>query len=296
MMPEARPPDTGPNSAAMPPSVMPPDQYAQGAMDPFSGIQEEGLFHEEGIDDSPRRKNRGKIWVSALLAFIAVLFVLRYQVFTITHVRVSGNRNIPWQTVAQAAGLDRGLFYFTVNEDEIRDGINAHRYLIYRGMEKIPPNTLALTVTERQPAAFFTHLGIGFVIASDGMILEKTSSLDAGGELIAVSGLAFWGQLTPGMMPATTDGSQVEMLVLLLKELDNWAFAGEISSIDIAQDLNLSLVTKDGFTVNLGSAENLHAKVGTVQAVVMELRRRQMTGGMIGATVPGEASYRPPLP
>ena len=64
-------------------------------------------------------------------------------------------------------------------------------------------------------------------------------------------------------------------------------------------ELNLSslesiyIVTLDGFTANIGSAEELRAKIGTVRAVVRELRNREKKGGMIEATVPVQASYRP---
>lgn len=86
------------------------------------------------------------------------------------------------------------------------------------------------------------------------------------------------------------------MLRELLSELAAWGFDSQVQSIDVAQSFSLSLLTRDGYTVNLEDSELLHAKIGTVQSVVSELRRRQMTGGIIEAAVPGEATYRAEAP
>ena len=66
-----------------------------------------------------------------------------------------------------------------------------------------------------------------------------------------------------------------------------------VAEINIASLDSIYLITQDGYTANIGDAQDLRAKIGTVRAVVSELRRRGLTGGMIEAPVPGQASYRP---
>lgn len=244
-------------------------------------------------DEAPDRRVAGwvKLSAAALLLLGALLF-LRYEVFTIRHVRVFGTQQVTWQEVARSAGLDRRPFFFTLGEDEVRRGIGANRYLVFEGMEKVFPNTLVLRVRERKPFAFFTHLGIGYVLAQDGMVLEKSRDLSKGAGLAQVSGLSVWGELDPGTFPQTTDPLKVDGLRELLGELAAWGMDSQVQAVDVAQSFNLSLLTRDGYTVNLGDRERLGAKIGTVQSVITELRRRQMTGGIIEAAVPGEATYR----
>ena len=265
--------------------LKPLDQHDQ---EPADGLQ------QTDSDDSFDKRNHSRVpkLLGTILIAAGLLFFLRYQVFTIKNVHVTGVRSIPWQTVAKAAGLDQSLLFFTLDEEAVRNGIDSNRYLIFESMEKIFPNTLAIKVTERRPFAFFTHLGVGYILAQDGMILEQTRELRDSKELMTVNGLAVWGQQTPGSMPSSTDPAQAEGMNLLFKELSIWGFDAEINSIDIAQSLSISVQTRDGYTINLGSADQLHAKVGTVASVVNELRRRQMTGGIIEATLPGEATYR----
>jgi len=260
--------------------------------EPVPGPEPQG----EGDAAPDRRIGRRVKLGAAILLAAGVLLFLRYEVFTIRHVRVFGTQRIPWQEVARSAGLDRRPFFFLLGEDEVRRGIDANRYLVFEGMEKTFPNTLVLHVRERTPFAFFTHLGIGYVLAQDGMVLEKSRDLGKGAGLALVSGLSVWGELNTGVFPQTTDPLQVDVLRELLSELAVWGFDSQVQSIDVAQSFSLSLLTRDGYTVNLGDSGLLHAKIGTVQSVVSELRRRQMTGGIIEAAVPGEATYRAEAP
>lgn len=274
-----RPPETRPS----PPQ--PPVYEQQWQQEPYDEV----VLPHEG--NSIRR---ALTMIGVLVGLVILAFVLRYYVFTISHVRVVGNRAMPWQEVARAAGLDRKLLYFTVNEAEIESGINANRYLDYQGMEKVFPNTLILYVRERSPSVFFTHLGVGFVMAEDGMILEKTRDIRMRQGLIEVSGLAIWGQLESGMFPVGGRPGQLEALVALVKELTDQGYSAQVKDINVADESNLIMTTQDDYTVRLGDAENLRAKIGTVRAVIEELKRRSLTGGILEASIPGEATYRAP--
>jgi hypothetical protein len=94
-----------------------------------------------------------------------------------------------------------------------------------------------------------------------------------------------------GSLPTTTDPAQMEELTVLFSELKVWGFWEQVKQVDLAQALNISLITNDGYTINLGNVDDLHAKIGTVQSVVRELRKREMKGGIIEVTLPGEATY-----
>lgn len=271
-----------------------PPETRQASPEPVS--QEPGWEQppfEEDIPPSTQSPVRRGFRIALLLVgFAALLFVLRYYVFTISRVQVVGNRTVAWQEVARSAGLDRKLLYFMVKEDEIADSINANRYLAYEGMEKVFPNTLILYVRERVPSAFFTHLGMGFVMADDGIILEKSRDLAFRQGLIEVSGLEIWGQLETGMFPVGGRAGQLEALVAFLGEIIAQGYADQVRDVNVSDENSLTMSTIDGYTVHLGSLESLKAKIGTVRAVVGELKRRNLVGGILEASIPGEATYR----
>lgn len=267
-------------------------QNADGPLPEPGSFPPEGQLPPEGsVEEQPPARRGLRLLVTAMIA-VFVLWILIFQVFVIRRVNVSGTSGEIWQTVAKAAGLDHSPFYFSVNEERVRQGVESNRYLIFQSMEKIIPGTVNIRVIQRKPYAFFTHLGVGYVLSRDGIILEQTRELRDGENLIKVVGLAVWGQQSPGSAPASSDPSQAETLFELFEELAVWDFDRQVDTIDIAETLNLTLRTVDGYTINLGNGSQLHAKVGTVASVVNELRRRQMTGGIIEATRPGEATYR----
>ena len=277
MQPPPRPPET---NQALPEPIYQEQDWEQ-------------LPAEEDIPPSFKSAARRIFRLAVILvSFLVLLFVLRYHVFTISRVQVVGNHAITWQEVARSAGLERKLLYFTVNEDEIADGVNANRYLAYMGMEKVFPNMLILYIRERIPSAFFTHLGVGFVMADDGMILEKSRDLALRQGLIEVSGLEIWGQLEMGMFPVGGRAGQLEALVALLRESVEQGYADQVRDVNVSDENSLKMSTTDGYTVHLGNMEALKAKIGTVRAVIGELKRRDLVGGVLEASIPGEATYR----
>lgn len=128
-----------------------PEQSGQGFIPPQPGQPESEEFNQQ--QGSPRARKRLRMALGLVIA-LALVWVLRFQVLTIRNIHVSGTSLEIWQSVAKVAGLDRSPFYFSVNEEKIREGINANRYLVYQSMEKVFPGTLNIQVLQRRPFAF----------------------------------------------------------------------------------------------------------------------------------------------
>ena len=66
-----------------------------------------------------------------------------------------------------------------------------------------------------------------------------------------------------------------------------------IKEADMTDPDSILLETRDGYTVSLGNAENLHAKLRSMLLVQEELQNRQMTGGTINVSNPESPIYNP---
>lgn len=231
------------------------------------------------------------IIVSTLLIVVVLAFLIRHFVFSIRNLRVVGLQRLSWQEVAVSAGLSSSSNYFGLDEKQIREGINANRYLVFQRMEKQLPNTLVLYVHERQPMASINYIGISYIMADDGVILERSRELVAHG-LPVVSGLSLR-DIRQGSMPVSTRFGQMEACIRLINELHAQGFAQEVQDVNLSEVSSIYLSTKDGFSVHLGDGSYLRAKIGTARAVIARLRQSGLSGGVIEATVPGEATYRP---
>ena len=227
-----------------------------------------------------------------LLIVVSLAFIMRGLVFTIRNVKVHGISLVSWQEVAISAGLSPASNYFNLDETRIREGINSNRYLIYQKMEKVFPNTLVVYVRERRPSARINYIGIAYIMADDGVILERTKDLTKYADLLTISGMAI-GDIRIGNTPLSTRYSQVDICVALLGELDQQNYLSQIRDLNIANPASIYMTSNDGYSIHLGNAKDLQAKIGTVRAVLQELRKSGYPIGVIEATVPGEATYRP---
>jgi len=231
------------------------------------------------------------VLVCILLIFVSLAFILRGLVFTIRNVKVHGISLVSWQDVAISAGLSPASNFFNLDEAHIRKGINSNRYLIYQKMEKVFPNTLVLYVQERQPSARINYIGIAYIMADDGMILERTKDLTKFTDLMTVSGMAI-GDIHVGNVPST-HFPQVDVCVNIIRELDQQNFLSQIKDLNVANPASIYMTSIDGYSIHIGDAKDLQAKIGTVRAVLQALRKGSYPIGVIEATVPGEATYRP---
>ncbi|MBQ9299022.1 MAG: FtsQ-type POTRA domain-containing protein [Clostridia bacterium] len=247
----------------------------------------------ESYGFAPRPSRRGLYTVLAVIALLTVAAVfVRGNWLRIKNVEVTGLITYTRERVLEQAKITGKSTYFNLNENSIRRNIEGDRYLRYIGMEKIWPNGLILHVQERRPQGNVLFMGVQYVISPDGMVLESSNAIHLDNGCIKVTGLELR-DIRYGAPLVCQDEAQRETMEQLFEELEIQGFLDQIAELNLSSLDSIYLVTLDGYTANIGSAEEMRAKVGTVRAVVAELRRRDQQGGMIEATVPGQASYRP---
>lgn len=246
------------------------------------------------IGEMPRRPaKRGLYTLIAVLVMLTVAAIfVRDQVFKIRDVEIRSVQNISREEVMRLSGITANTSYFGLNEEKIRAGIESNRYLHFESMEKVWPNGVILNIQERQPCINVLNAGIQYVVASDGMVLESYASLRLDNGCIKTTGLSIR-DIRVGSQIVCYNSEQLNAMLDIAAELDAQGCMDEIAEINLSMLDSIYLVTTDSYVANIGDAQELRPKIGTVRAVVAELRSRGLKGGMIEATVPGEASYRP---
>ena len=253
--------------------------------------EEKPATESYGFAPSPSRRGLYTVIAVILLLTVAAVFA-RGSWLRIKNTEVTGLVTYTKERVLAQAKITGSTTYFGLNEDSIRKNIEDDRYLRYIGMEKIWPNGLILHVQERRRLGNVLFMGVQYVISPDGMVLESSNSIDLDNGCVKVTGLDIR-DIRFGAPLVCQDETQRETMEQLFEELEIQGVLGQISELNLSSLDSIYLVTLDGYTANIGSSEELRAKVGTVRAVVQELRNRGLQGGMIEATVPGQASYRP---
>lgn len=246
-----------------------------------------------GYESYARPSRRGRYTVIAVIVMLLIAAIFaRSQWLRIRDVEVFGLIDMTPAQVLDLAGIDAGSTYFNLNEKKISQRINANRYLEFVSMEKLWPNGLILTVNERRKTANFLYVGVQYILAEDGMVLESTNNIALDNGCIKVTGLNVH-DIRVGARVVCQSQTQLETMQNVLAELKMQGVLGDMAELNLSSLESIYLVTMDGYTANIGDSEELRAKIGTVRAVAEELRRRGLMGGIIEATVPGQASYRP---
>ncbi len=269
------------------PPQAPPQQYKQPDPEPTEDDREPELT------PGPARLPSAWPWIALILVILVfAVFWFRDVFLIIRNVEVQGVRQRPWQEVALAAGFGETVNFFGVSENRVRDGINNHRYFTYLGMEKKFPSTVILRVRERIPVAYLHYIGVGYLLADDGLVLEQTKDLNLTLGYASITGVQLR-DIRVGAEPTGTRPQQMASAMIVVRELAMQGYLQDIQDINVAEPSRIYLTTRDGYTVHLRDDKDLRPKIGTVRAVVQDLKTKGIQGGVIEATVPGEATYRP---
>lgn len=246
------------------------------------------------IGEMPRRPaKRGLYTLIAVLVMLTVAAIfVRDQVFKICDVEIRSVQNISQEEVMRLSGITANTSYFGLNEEKIRAGIESNRYLRFESMEKVWPNGVILNIQERQPCINVLIAGIQYVVASDGMVLEAYALLRLDNGCIKTTGLNIR-DIRVGSQIICYNSESLDAMLDIAAELDAQGCINEIAEMNLSDLNGILLVTIDSYIANIGNTQQLRPKIGTVRAVVSELRSRGLKGGTIEAIVPGEASYRP---
>lgn len=258
-------------------------------------------YPEQRLTPPGKPEKPGKTGLITLIVLVALIFslvvFLNESMLKIKKVAIMGIQHVTWAEAIVAAGLDRPVSYFSVNEQKIAQGLQSNRYLVFERLEKQFPDGLTIYVRERKPTVRVQEMGAEYVLDADGMVLERAERLNSG----EYSGLMMLTGMKPkdmrvGRVMAAGSARTMEAYRALIAEIQLQGIADQISELNVSDPENLYLTTLDGYIAHLGGPEQLRAKVGTVRAVISYLRNEGRPGGMLEANIPGEAVYTPLSP
>ena len=228
-----------------------------------------------------RRKTHVFFRFLILLAIVTVGVVVAQQtIFRLETVYVIGNEEKTPQQVVMSSGLARGHNMLSIEEKDIAKSMEQDHTIIFKGMQKEYPSTIYLYIEERKVVAAMQWLGMLYTLDGQGMVMtvENSSILPAG--LPVVTGFKA-DSVMVGQLLAVREARQLEAYQLIMYELEQQAYANQISAINLSDADNLYLVTLEGVTVRLGDAEHMEDKIGAVRTCMSHLRQLNVSGGIL---------------
>ena len=273
----------------------------------------------------PNRKNSKLFrWALGGLAIsLAVVLILHLVVFRIRTIVVTGNRELSAEQVIGISGIHPGDSILTLNENTVRERIEADYRLQFRFLAKTLPSGVSLAVREREDCCYLTYGGILYSIDKSRMVMFESEMLfepDQDGtskplnpndpetvrvaeerarvqeirqNLVEVKGLNIRSGCRVGQRLALFDAEQQNAFHSLFLELRVINCIPLILEADLSNPTTMLLQTRDGYTVILGNRDSLHAKLRSMLMVRQELMSRGFRNGTINVSNPESPLYSP---
>lgn len=244
--------------------------------------------------EAPRKKSHSVVarLIFLLVCAVVILIVLQGTVFRLNTVYVIGNITKTPQDITRLSGLVKGLNIFAINEDDIRQSLSQDHTIEFLRMQKEYPSSVYLYISERTSVAAMQQNGIQYTLDAQGLVMNESNSLILPEALPVVTGL----QVTTihvGQLLELKDEKQLFAYRAVMAELQLQFYADQISELNLSNPDNLYLMTIDGITVRLGSAEHPRAKIGALRTDMAYLRQLGKSSGILDVSIPEDAKYTP---
>ena len=258
--------------------------------------------------------------LTPVVVLLAVFLVLRFGVYAVRDIQVDGNRKLTAEQIIQLSGIHPGDGILFISNEQVEKRINADYRVTFRYLEKHMPNQVVIHIREREPCCWVSYCGIFYAMDRSRMVLDESEialAPEEGGSwnkaleteenrqelervqvlmdtLAEVKGLDIRSGNHLGQTIILGSSEQQEALDQLFVEMKVLSCTGLIREADLGNLESAFLVTRDGFTVALGTADRFHAKLRSMLLVRQELLNMGYTGGTINVTNPVSPSFSPP--
>ena len=243
-----------------------------------------------------KHRNRSVLRVIAgiALTLTAVLLVLRFAVFSIKEIHVTGNTNISAEEIIRVSGIRTGSNILTLNEETVKERIQSDYRLQFRYMYRELPSRVVISVREREACCWLTYCGIMYVMDKNRMVLyESENPAEKPANLVEIEGLEVRSNTVVGQYINLGSEIQQSIFTELFLEMKVLGLTDKIAEADISNTESILLVTRGGYTVGLGNRDNLHAKLRSMILVQDELIKMGNYGGTINVSNPESPIYTP---
>ena len=266
----------------------------EGYQSTISGRNNNGTGSRNRTETKKAHPRTIRIVIIAVLVLTAVFVILRFAVFSVKQIVVTGNSAVSAEEVIRASGIRRGDSMFSLNEKNVEERITSDYRLQFRYMATEMPSTVILSVREREPCCWLTYCGIMYVMDKNRMVLyESENPADQPQNLVEIKGLEVRSNTLVGQYITLGNETQQSVFSELFLEMKVLGCIDQIKEADISNTSSILLLTRNGYTASLGDRTNLHAKLRSLLIVQAELEQMENLGGTINVTNPEEPIYTP---
>lgn len=198
---------------------------------------------------------KGKIGKLRFVVAVAVLGLLGWGSYTVIHylrtsprfelekVAVAGLKRVEVSEVLARADLPDGENLFSVDLDEVRERIEALKWVRFATVQRVLPDTIGIRIVEREPVGLARIRGAILQFDAEGELLEKDRGSGVNGPIL------------DGLKAKDIEGNR-QKVALYLKIMEDLHGESELSEVHINDAGEVSVVSSsDPLLVHLGASD-----------------------------------------
>ena len=248
---------------------------------------------EEDSAGEERRSVSGQVLGAVIVTVLLVMTItLLYFIFLIEHIEVWGAERYTSSEIVEKSGVTLGAHIWLSNLGKAEALLMQDPYIKSAQIVREYPDTVRVSVVEREEMAVITGLGLAAVIDGEGSVLSIGNRVSYEG-LIRVHGAGTSGYQL-GEKVGMGEGFVYSTLVSMLGAIQEYELRGIIESIDISNALSIKMTTFSGYSVQVGQASDMEEKLYKLYVVLPTLESMGYRGGTLDISVRNDAVYSPP--
>ena len=203
-----------------------------------------------------------------ILIITAITLFLLSPIFNIENISIKNNEKLSQEEIISLSQIEKGTNLFKIRNTEIKNNIKENAYVDEVKVNRILPNTIEITVTERKVAYLLEYGSSYAYIDEQGYILEISSANIT--DKIKIRGYKTTeDNIKPGNRLIKEDLNKLNDVVIITNTAKNSGINAQITSINIENQNEYSLYMEaEKKTVHIGSISNLDTKMLYLQVML----------------------------
>lgn len=215
-----------------------------------------------------------KLTTLFLLIIGGIIFALVSPIFNIKEIQVNNNNQIAKETIVSLSQLQAGQNLFMFNKNKVEREIKTNPYVESVSIKRKIPNTIEITIEERNRNYNVEFLNGYAYINNQGYILEiSEQKLD----LQVIIGISTeQEQIVEGNRLNTEDLGKLGTVIQIMNICNNYELDQKVSTIDITSKSDYIIYMEDEKkTIHLGDESNLSNKMLYVPTILNENKGKE---------------------
>lgn len=240
-----------------------------------------------------KRINTSKVVIifSLILIVVIVLYTsLNSGIFNSDNIEIEGNKYVESEYIIKALEVNNNKNIFRYNIKDMEEILLNNKYIDKVEIKRLLPNTLKVSIIEKEIVANLYNEEIYFYIDKEGNFIDEIDENNKDNEVITVH-----------IDYNKTDSQEIKFkneenkkrLLYLLEYIKEEGIYKKIDNIDMTKPNSINMGTKEDINILLNSDEELKYNISRLAMILADLQNKKQKGGEIDLSTGKYALYRP---